>query len=180
MDFEIKDKPAGGKRAPGIGTVWYGEYNKFDVIGTIAPSPATQRDKVVIAVDHTFTDPITEGFRKMYTTDTKSALEGAGYGEKDSGGADIKLNAFFPGTSEEFAAFLKDDPDLILLVNPGDCSDSTMYQIGTKCSPAKIMKDWGFNSGMLGDGTKGFEFRIQAFMPTLLFYEGLISEPTGA
>lgn len=174
MDFEIANRA--DERAPGVGILHYCEIADFDTIATLPSPPATQADKVTISDAHTFTG--TNGFREIYTTDTMRELEANGFGEADSGGAEVIFNAFFPGSDQEFAAFLKDDPLLICIADPYPCNGALKYQIGTKCSPARVAKDWAWKSGKLGDGTKGFEFKIRAVASSLLFYNNVVTPAT--
>lgn len=179
MDFAIDTKPAGKDRSPGIGNVWYGELSAFDVIATPPASPASQAEKVTISDTHTFTDPVTEGFRKLYTTDTLRDLQDERTGGRDSRGKKVIVNCFYPGTKKEFEAFLLDDPELIVIVEPFPCDGTTKIQVGTKCSPARIMED-SFQSQRI-DATegKGYTFQLVAYQSSLLFYDGAITEPTG-
>lgn len=176
MDFDIAQR--GPSETPGIGAfAWYAKFDTFDTIATTPASPANQAEKVTIADAHTFLG--TEGFRKMYVDVDNSSLEGAGFGTKDNKGVTMSLNAFFPGTKKEFAAFLKDNPELIVLVGDAECGSGQYKQIGTKCSPAKIDAEWSYNSATAGSNdNRGYEFRIVCHQASVLWYEGAVTEPT--
>lgn len=175
MAFDIATK--GPNETPGIASfAWIAKHSDFLVIAGLPASPSTQAQKVTIADNHTFTPP--KGFEKMYIDVDNSMLEGAGFGTKDNKGATMRLNAFFPGTKVEFAAFLKDNPELIVLVPDGNCDGVPRYQqIGTKCSPAKIVAEWAYNSATAGStDNRGFEFQIECHQGSLLFYTGTVTE----
>jgi hypothetical protein len=175
MDFDIASKVAGVDRNPGLGRIWYAELGDFDTLAGVYASPSTQAEKVTIDGDHTFTG--TEGFRLMYTTAEKRSLETSVVGEEDSKGKMVDISAFFPGTDEEFEAFLLDDPDLICIVEPFPCNGTKKLQVGTACAPAKIVED-SYKSGTIKEGVKGYEFKIRAYQGSLLFYPGTITEPS--
>lgn len=174
MDFNIAAK--GPSEVPGIGThAWYAKYDEFVNIATTPANPATQAEKVTIDDDHTF--GVGDGFRKMYVDVDNSMLDGTGYGTKHNKGVTMALNAFFPGTKKEFAAFLKDNPELIVLVPDATCGNGELKQIGTKCSPAHIDPEWTYNSATAGSNdNRGFEFRIVCHQPSLLWYAGTVTE----
>jgi len=177
MDFGITLKTAGVNTTPGLGNVWYAELSEFNVLASVFATPSSQAEKVTIDGDHTFTVG-TDGFRLMYTTAEKRDLESAGIGEEDSKGRMVEVLCFFPGTSAEFEAFLLDDPELICVVEPFPCNGTNRLQIGTSCAPAKIAPDHSFKAGTVKEGVKGYEFKIRSYQPSLLFYQGVITEPT--
>ena len=175
MDYLIANKTPGVDRKPGLGKINYAELSTFDTLATVFSAPSTQAEKVTIDGVHTFNG--TEGFREMYATDTLRMLETEVVGERDSKGKKVTVSAFFPGTSEDFEAFLLDDPDLILLCEPFPCNGTKKIQVGTNCSPARIVED-SFKTGTTAEGKKGYEFKIEAFQSSLLFYTGEIPRPT--
>lgn len=178
MDFGIESKVNGKDSSPGLGRLWYGELGEFATLSTVPSAPATQEEKVSIEAAHVFSDPVTQGFRLMYTTDTMRNLETERTGGRDSKGNKVTVNAFFPGTSKEFEAFRLDDPLLICIAEPFPCDGSTKIQIGTACSPARIVED-SWNSATVGEGEKGYTFKIEAYQSSLLFYDHDIPQPTG-
>lgn len=178
MDYQIANKVAGENRKPGLGKINYAELSTFDNLATVFASPSNQAEKVTIDGAHTFNNPVTEGFFELYATDTLRMLETEVVGERDSKGKKVTVSGFFPGTSEEFEAFLLDDPDLILLCEPFPCNGTKIIQVGTACSPARIVED-SYKTGTNAEGKKGYEFKIEAFQSSLLFYTGPIPRPTG-
>jgi hypothetical protein len=173
MDFLIDERPA-SIQSPGLGIVYYSEVGNFTAIAGLPASPTTQAEKVTISDDHTF--PTDEGFREIYSTDNRKKFDVNGFGGRESGGADNIIELFYPGSREEFDAFLKDDPELIILVGNPDCSSGKFSQIGTKCSPAKIMKDWNFTSQVKGASEDaGYLFKVQAFQASKLTYTGTVT-----
>lgn len=176
MDFEIASQVSGNDRVGGVGRVFYAEVADFTTIAQLPAAPATQADKVTISADHTFGG--TDGFRVMYSTPNKTSVEANGVGDDGSVGSEVVANCFFPGTDQEFSAFLKDDPDLILLVEHPDCAQGEYIQVGSKCRAAKIARDWAFTTGVAPDGGKGFNFKVRAYMSSLIFYTGTLTEAT--
>lgn len=178
MDYQIANKTDGKNRKPGMGVINYAELSTFAEVKGVFASPSTPAEEVSIDGAHTFNNPVTEGFFKMYSTSTLRMLEAELTGERDSRGRKITVSGFFPGTSEEFEAFIKRDPDLILLCEPFPCDGTKIIQVGTECSPATIASDT-FTTGTTQEGKKGHEFTIEAYQDSLRFYTGPIPRPTG-
>lgn len=154
---------------------WIARYEDFDTIAQLPASPSTQAEKVTISDDHTF--GVGAGFEKLYVDQRKTNYQVTGTGSVENKGGRAEVVAMFPGTKKEFDAFLKDNPELICLVEDPDCSAGVKKQIGTKCSPARIDVDWTYNSGTVGeDEDRGYAFKIFAHQSGNLYYEGALTE----
>jgi hypothetical protein len=175
-DFNISSK--GPNKRAGVGRfAWYSAISEIETIASLPASPSTQADKVTISDDHIFTG--TNGFRKMYVDQDQANLIATGIGTIESKAADITLQVYFPGTKKEFAAFIKDDPEMILLVPSPDCDDNEYIQVGSGCSPARINPDWEFKTGTTsGNDGKGFMVNIKATASSVVWYAGTLTEAT--
>ncbi len=176
MDYLISDRVPGTRRTPGVVECMYIEKSRLETIAVPAANPGTIAAKVTIVGAHVPTG--TNGFRKMYLQPKKSELKGKSAGDIDSKSVDIVLEGFIPGMYEELAAFLLDDPELIILVPNGPCGTSQYLQLGTKCDGAYVTEH-EYTSGIFGGNTaKGFKVMISAQQSSYLFYNSAIPLPT--
>lgn len=175
MDFDIATKPQ--MQGAGVGKIYYAKIQDMETIGTIFAAPANQGEKVTIENAHTFTG--TEGFREIYSSPKKKVLTVTQSGDEELGTFTSRIEAFFPGNKKEFDAFLKDDPELILLINTPDCGDTEYIQVGTACNPARIVKDSEYNSGNNGGDTdRGTVFRIEGYASSKIYYDQVVTLAT--
>lgn len=175
MDFLISDRAPGSKRSPGLVEVLYMLKSDIATLQTPTASPTTQAEKVTIDDAHV---PVTdEGFRAMYISARKSEHQTDSAGDEDAKSAVEKIVGFIPGITPEIAAFLYDDPELIILVPNGPCGTSEYRQLGTKCEGVKI-KEWKYSSKKFG-GTeaKGVELTLEATQTNMLFYTAAVPLP---
>jgi len=164
---EVVDKSAG------VGHRILFQYEKNLVLANVPAEPVNKEDEVIISADHTFVDEEAGGWKRAYIDEEKAdALF------RDEGGISVNalkaaLTIFIPGDSAKLAAFLKDKPRLVVLVPPLNCAGpGKKVQIGTHCSPAKIVS---YQMGMGkydGSEGKGFTVEIMAMQDRILFYTG--------
>jgi len=175
MDFLISTRAAGARRGPGVVEALYALKSDIATLATPPPSPANQLEKVTIEGPHIMVTD--EGFRKMYISPRKSEHTAKSTGDEDAKSDEEQLEGFIPGGTEEMAAFLLDDPELIILIPDGPCGTSRYRQMGTKCEGAKIAS-WEYASGKFGgNDAKGIKVMITSLQSSMLFYVDAIPEP---
>ena len=174
-DFQIATKPA--NKRPGVGRyIWYTSVDEV-TLATVPASPTTQAEKVTIDDDHTFAST-SNGWRKMWIDQETSNVIFAGVGAIGSKGATGTIQVMIPGTKKEVAAFIKDDPELVILVPNPDC-DGEYLQLGNACSPLLIQPDYEFKTGTVsGTDMKGFTINLKYTTDVPTWYTGVVTEPT--
>lgn len=175
MDFQISERAPGSKRTPGLVEVLYAVKSVLSTIATPTASPTTQAQKVTITTAHV---PITdEGFRSMYISSRKSEWMFESAGDEDAKSVTMQINAFIPGMTPEQAAFLYDDPDMIILVPNGPCGTSEYLQLGTKCDGVKIKSFKAGSKRFGGTDAKGIELVLESSQGFITFYNAAIPLP---
>jgi hypothetical protein len=175
MDFLIAAAPAGAQKTPGVIEALYCVKSDLSTIGTPPAVPTTQAEKVTISTAHVAV--ATEGFRKMYISTKKAEALFKGVGDEDGQSVDGELDAFIPGITPEWAAFLYDQPEMIILIPDGPCGTSRYYQLGTKCDGARV-KEWEAKTGKFGSTeVKGIQVKIGAVQSSILFYTAAVPVP---
>lgn len=177
MDFGLDVAAEGSAVSPGILRFYYEEHSKFTTIQTPPASPTNPEDAVVISTAHV---PATtaDGFRIAYISQEKSEFEMEGVGDADGKSTKAVVKVFIPGDKKQLLNFVYRNPKLLGLVEKSPCGGSEYYQIGSKCTPAKIMS-WKFMTKKLdGNESKGMELEIGCTMDRPLLYTATIPVPT--
>lgn len=173
MDFQISTAQEGSKVSPGILRIYYAETSDFTTISTPPASPTDEADKLVIATAHTPVDS-EHGFREGYISQEKSELEMTGVGDVDGRATKNDLKIFIPGDDKHALHFVYKNPKLLVLVEKSPCGGSEYYQVGSKCTPAKIT-DWKFMTKKIGGNeSKGIEITIGNVQDRPLLYTASI------
>lgn len=175
MDFAIESKSS---KKPGLTQCLYAVYSDLSTVA--GPTPGlTQDSKVTITADHVFTD-VENGWRKMFVNLYKSNLMFEGQGDQFSGTGIMRLKCFIPGDEKTTSAFIKDNPELLLLVQKNPCQTGGYWQLGNKCDAARIvMSSAKWTSGTIdGKETMGWEFDMEAIQDTIYYYEGVVTLPS--
>lgn len=176
MDLLINTAPTGAQKTPGVIEALYCLKSDLTTISTPIASPTTQAEKVTISVAHVAA--VNEGFRKIYISTKKAEAIFKGVGDEDGQSVDGELDAFIPGITPEWAAFLYDQPELIVLIPDGPCGTSRYYQLGTKCDGARV-KEWEAKTGKFGSTeVKGIQVKIGAVQSSILFYTAAVPLPS--
>ncbi len=128
---------------------------------------------VEITSDHTFADPATQGWVKMYTTLDSAQLIAETIGERDGRGTRQELTAFRPGMSAwdiEFANVALYDEFVVLVETlEGDFLQMGTQRMGVECTGASA------DTGTVSSGRKGYTFTFEVFDKPFI-YSGAIAE----
>ncbi|MFN8698315.1 MAG: hypothetical protein ACK505_00105 [Flavobacteriales bacterium] len=174
MDLNIATKSS---TKPGLTKVLYALKSTFTTIAEPPASPTTQAQKVTIADDHVFASG--QGWREAFMNDDRTNLAFEGQGDRFSKTGKLTLNLIIPGDEKTVAAMIKDDPEMILLIQKNPCQSGAYYQLGTKCKGATIEGGATWASGVAdGSEVMGWEIPISCNQDTLYYYEGEVTLPT--
>lgn len=179
MPYAYKDLITWSHTNSGIAE--YAYLASIDLLQALAsPQPPFNNpgDEVLITGDHLFTDPA-YGFAKFRLAPDKNQLEGQTVGELGSQKLQFEAKIFLPGSYKEAHEAIQHllNDEIIALIPDADCESHLYYQLGRKYSPATVTAD--FTTGTTVDGQKGYLATITYVGPTLLIYQGTISEPNG-
>lgn len=174
MNFDLAT--ASTNTQNGVARVYIAAESDFLVQADLPASPTTQDEKVTISGNHTFTSP--KGFQLVKGSPYSTTYEADIIGDEDNKTIHAKVKIFIPGKKKAAAAFVKDNPRIIALVENVPCQDSEYYQVGTKCAPAVLAAEGGFKSGTMKDGKKGTELTFECYQPCELFYGGTLTLST--
>lgn len=173
MDFELDVAAVGTEVVSGILRVFYAERSDFTTIASPPASPVDPQDAVVISTAHTPIDA-DHGFRECYISQEKSELEMEGKGDADGMATMKTVKIFIPGDKKSLFYFLFRNPKLLLLVEKAPCGGSEYYQVGNKCTAAKI-RSWKWASKKIdGSDSKGAEIEVGCTMDRPLLYTAAI------
>lgn len=156
-------------------TVWAARVDEFltmaGPVSGIGDSPVDITEIIRVTTDHAF--DVGKGFHKLYTTLDTGGMEQAMAAARDQTGGMVTFTAQHPGHSELAAAFIGLAPNyewIVLVETP----DGKMLQIGQEGLTANIRGSKGTNT-LTGD-RNGHMLEISAFMPRILYYEGVITQ----
>ncbi len=174
MDLELSAESTNTQT--GVAKVFIAPVGDFLVQADLTASPTNQGDKVTISGNHTFTSP--KGWQEVFASPFSKTYEADILGDEDNKSIHAKVKIFIPGKKKEVAAFIKDNPKFIVLVQNVPCQDAEYYQVGSKCAPAVIAAEGGFKSGTMKDGKKGYEITLECYQPCEIFYGGTVTMST--
>lgn len=171
MEFFISEPST--KTNPGILRAFYAEKTDFTTIETPIANPTDPGDRVIISDPHVPIDS-TYGFRECYISQEKSEFDMEGVGDQDGMSTKNSLKAFIPGDEKWVLNFVSQKRDLLILVEKNPCGGSEYYQIGSKCTPAKIVS-WKFSTKKMGGNeSKGVEVEFGNIQDRPLIYTATI------
>lgn len=170
MDLSTFGQESVDKNAGVSHKIYFRELAKMTP-ATLPESPTALDETVTITDDHAFVLPA-DGFLEGFIDETRSMLTG-----EDSAG--INVNAFkntftffVPGDNAVMGGWLKQKPELIVIVPGKACGTAKALQVGSQCAPARI-ESYKFTSGNYdGSEVKGYEVTISNVDGGILFYEG--------
>lgn len=176
MDFEIGAVSPNTEK--GLGTLYFAERSLFTAIAQLPSAPANQEEKVTISDAHTFAG--TDGFQKLTFNPKKSNYKSVPTGGDYSRGYEHTLEIVVPGNSKKFAAFLKDNPDIIIVATNVACGGTSQdpVQIGSKCGKVTIKPtEYDSKTTEVNEDDAGWTvtFSAPSGSPSL-FYSGVITE----
>jgi len=161
-------------------TCYYAPLSSFASVKTV-PSLDTNPSleaSVTITGTHTFKNPATKGFWKLYCTEDAGMLESEGVGEKDGRSFRPRLKVFIPGGQKEAAGFLNwvNNTGGIFLAKD---AEGRVRQVGTEQYPAKV-EEGSESTTETADGRKGITLTVSCASPgPAPFYDGTISTAPG-
>lgn len=163
---EVVDKSAGVSHV-----VLFQELKKMTP-AVLPAAPTTLAETVTISDDHAFIAPA-DGFLEGKIDETRSSYEG-----EDAAGVNVnafnnKFTFFVPGDNKTVGGWLKQKPDLIVLIEGKACGVGAPYvQVGSRCAPARI-ESYKYKMGSYdGSDVKGYEVTIGNTDGGVLFYAG--------
>lgn len=175
MDLNVANR---SKKKNGLTRVLYATKEAFTTIAEPAAVPGDQEDKVTIDSDHEFS--VGEGFREIFVNRDKSKFGWEGSGDRYSKTGKSMLVLFIPGDDKNFAALIKDDPDLMFLIQQNPCQSGSYWQLGTKCDLASFdASSAKWTSGTIdGQEVMGWEVTFFNYQDTVYYYEGVVTMAT--
>ncbi len=170
MNFDIA--VASTANQAGILRGFYAAYDEFITI----ESPATAFDNI-ISVAHT---PLADaggdiyGFREISFTQEKSEFEIEGVGDMDGMASKKTAKLWVPGDDRRVAKFCTMAGRFLFLIERTPCNGSSYYQLGSACTPARVL-GWKFMTKKIGDSeSKGWEIQVGCIEPIPLYYSAAI------
>lgn len=173
MDLNVANR---SKKKPGLTRILYATKESLATIAE-PPSTGTPAERVTIATDHTFTSG--EGFREMFINRDKSVLGWEGSGDRYSKTGKSMITVFIPGDDKNVSALVKDDPDILFLIQQNPCQSGSFWQLGTKCDLASYdASATKWTSGTIdGQTVMGWEMVFFNYQDTVYYYEGAVTLP---